>query len=140
MPISKFEIGPVPAEEECESLGPGYRPEKARVECRIFMRQLARQFGDPPPVAGFAITHNPHDFGTYLEVEVRFDTNDRAAVEYAFQVEDESPAEWDDQARLEIAALADMVRRGEPIKDPIHVKWPPWAANGKAHGAAQEAR
>ncbi|MGD9613804.1 MAG: hypothetical protein AB7H90_01255 [Alphaproteobacteria bacterium] len=97
--IDKLEIGPAPALEDCESLGPNYNPERARLECRTFIGLIRRVLGPEPEGAKLVITSNPHDFGTYYEVAVRFDDRDEEAGEYAYKVESEAPVEWDDEAR-----------------------------------------
>src|SRR4051794_39840993 len=99
------ELGPTPAEEDCEPLGPNYDPARARAECRAFINQLRRQFGEPPAGAAFVIRSNPHDFGSYLEVAVRFSDRDEAAIGFAFLVEREALGRWDEEARRELASL-----------------------------------
>ena len=95
-------IGPVPSVEQCEQLGRNYDARRAKQECRAFMAQLIREFGAPPYDADLVITSNPHDFGTYHEVAVRYNEDDRAALEYAFKLEGNTPAEWDTIARQEL--------------------------------------
>jgi len=73
-----------------------------RKECEIFLRQLRRVFGEPPEGAGLSIKSNPHDFGTYLEVVCWFDTGVEASVEYAFNMEKNTPEYWDDEAKEEL--------------------------------------
>lgn len=97
-------IAPTPSEEDCECLGPNYRPDVAKKECRIFRQQLIRQFGEPPFGARLVITNNSHDLGVYHEVEVKFDDTDKAACDYAFKLEDECPEFWDEQARIDLGA------------------------------------
>jgi hypothetical protein len=99
-----MELAPTPIEEPCEQLGPKYRPERARAECKAFIAQLKRVFGEPPVGASLFVKSNPHDFGTYLEVAVRFDDEDPAAVDYAFKLEGNLPEAWEDEARAELAA------------------------------------
>ena len=100
--LEKFYLGPTPAEEACAQVGqPNYR-EQALKECRAYIRQLARHFGEPPPGARFTLTREIHDFGTYLEVVVQYDPEDEAAREFAFRAEDDLPARWDAQAREEL--------------------------------------
>jgi hypothetical protein len=98
-------IGPVPSDEQCEQLGPNYSPTRARSECKAFMAQLIRQFGAPPPDAYLRIKANPHDFGSYLEVEVVYSDEDEDAVKYAFDMENNSPTQWDAEARRELAHI-----------------------------------
>jgi hypothetical protein len=102
----KLELAPTPVEEDCEQLGPNYNPARARAECKAFIGQLKRQFGDPPPGASLIVTSNHHDFGTYHEVAVRFEDGDRDAVGYAFRLEAELPDHWDDEAKRELGLVA----------------------------------
>lgn len=94
-------IGSVPAGEDCEQLGPNYDAVKARKECEIFKRQLQRMF----PNAMLKVKSFPHDFGSYLEVVALFNPDVDTMVEDAFQVENEMPEFWDDEAKKEIEAL-----------------------------------
>lgn len=95
-------LGPTPASEACEQLGAHYDPANARAECRAFIGQLIRVFGEPPDGARLVVVSNPHDFGAYLEVGVRFDGDDQRAAEYAYRLESEAPGEWDEAARAEL--------------------------------------
>jgi hypothetical protein len=45
-----------------------------------------------------------HEFGSYLEVQVRFDDDDEHQTHWAFMIEAELPELWDDEARAELAA------------------------------------
>lgn len=96
------DIGSVPAAEDCEQLGPNYDPTKARRECRAFINQLRRQFGEEPGSARLAIKSNPHDFGTYMEVVCYYDDRDDQGSEYAWACED-MPEHWDAEALAELA-------------------------------------
>jgi hypothetical protein len=100
--IDYLELGPVPADENCEQLGPNYDPAKATRECRAYVNQLRRQFPDPPFGADFVIKTFSHEFGSYKEVCVRFSDISDEAVDFAYRVEDEAPANWDDEARREL--------------------------------------
>lgn len=103
MSYDYVDIGPTPASEDCEQLGPNYNPNKARAECKAFINQIRRERGEEPFGARLTIKSNPHDFGTYLEVVCKFDENNEEAAEYAFSCE--CTAEyWDDEAKAELAA------------------------------------
>jgi hypothetical protein len=102
MRTETMNIACTPAGEECEALGPNYNPVKARAECRIFMDQLIRQFGHPPVGARLTIISNPHEFGTYYEVGVKYNPDCDEAVDYAFKLESETPESWDDQAKKDL--------------------------------------
>jgi hypothetical protein len=94
-------IGCTPSGEQCEQVGtPEYDSAKARFECNVFIRQLRRIFGDEPDGARLYVKSNPHDFGSYLEVECYFDDDNQASMDYAFRCEGEMP-EWWDQAALD---------------------------------------
>ena len=100
--FEKLYLGPTPAEESCAQVGlPNYR-ERALKECRAYLRQLVRVFGEPPAGARFALTSEAHDFGTYYEVVVQYDVQDEVASAFAFRVEANLPDEWDVQAREEL--------------------------------------
>ena len=90
-----LEIGPVPANEECQQVGTGsYDPIAAREECRRFIEAIRKVLGDEPEGARLKITSNPHDFGSYYEVVCWYDDNLPESVDYAFKVESDSPTEW----------------------------------------------
>jgi hypothetical protein len=44
--------------------------------------------------AHYTIKSFPHDFGTYKEVAIVFDSEDEAAAAFAYEVEDRLPANW----------------------------------------------
>jgi len=92
-------IGPVPSHEDCEQLGADYNPTRARQECQQFIAAIVRECGEEPDGATLVVTSNPHDFGTYYEVGVRYEEDNEAAVDYAFRVESEAPTEWSDEDR-----------------------------------------
>ena len=99
-----IEIGPVPGEESCAQVGnPDYTEVSLR-ECEVFRRMLHRLFPVPDgiPVAYVCRTH-AHDFGNYREVSIRYDENDGAAVDFAYQVELSVPPNWDAIAQYELA-------------------------------------
>ena len=92
--IDYLEIGATPAEENCEQLGPNYDPEKARAECRRFIAAIRATVGPEPEGARLVIRSNRHDFGTYYEVAVRFDSDNETAEDYAYRVETGAPVRW----------------------------------------------
>lgn len=91
-------LGPTPYEEPCLQLGsPEYDEIEAKKECRRFIELLRKKFGEEPPGAMLKITRNPHDFGVYLDVVVQYDASNEYAVEYAFKLERELPASWEEE-------------------------------------------
>lgn len=98
----RIDIGPVPAEESCAQLGSDRYHRVWRAECRAFCAQLLRVFGPEPEGARLIITSNPHDFGTYHDVAVLYETDNVAALDWALRIEGDTPAEWDNAARAEL--------------------------------------
>lgn len=100
-----LDLSPTPTDEPCAQVGSDDYAKRARFECRAFMNQLERAFPDAV-AAGvyFRIKSNPHDFGSYLEVQAVFDDEDESQTEWAYTIESELPQAWDDDARNELAA------------------------------------
>ena len=98
----RIDIGPVPAEESCAQVGSDRYARVCKKECSAFRNQLRRQFGEEPDGAAIVITSNPHDFGTYHDVAVSYDSEVAGALSYAMRVESETPGEWDDEARAKL--------------------------------------
>jgi hypothetical protein len=86
--IDKLYIGGEPWGEPGAQVGrPDYMVQ-ARKDCRRFKEQILRHYPIPDGVrARLIISVNPHDFGTYLSVDVQYDDTDERAVDYAFKVE-----------------------------------------------------
>ena len=98
-------IGSSPAEESCAQVGSDNYSELSRKECNAFVKQLIRQFGQPPEGARFTVKSFPHDFGSYKEVCVVYADHIEEAAEFAYKVENESPAQWDDEAKAELGLV-----------------------------------
>lgn len=99
MAQDSISIGPVPYEEACQQLGTKqYDAVKARLEAEVFKAQLLRMY--PAPLgAKLRVKSNPHDFGNYYEVEAVFNDTMDAAVDWAYKLESEGPANWDAEAK-----------------------------------------
>ena len=87
-------IGPTPAAENCQQVGPTYDHTAARAECRRFLELIRQTVGPEPIGARLAIKSNAHDFGTYLEVACYYDDENETATDYAFRCETEAPENW----------------------------------------------
>jgi hypothetical protein len=94
-------IGSSPCEEDCAQVGSPDYEKSSRKECKAYLNQIRREFGEEPPGAILRIKAFPHDFGTYHEVVCVFDDNDEEATEYAFQCECPSST-WDEEALKEL--------------------------------------
>ena len=101
--IDYMDFDCVPCDEKCEQVGmPGYNPLRARAECRAYLNQLRRMFGEPPDGCRLVIRSNPHDAGDYLTVAARYDSSDEWALKWALNVERRLPSRWDPEARREL--------------------------------------
>ncbi|MDR2452365.1 MAG: hypothetical protein LBE85_11500 [Candidatus Accumulibacter sp.] len=94
-------IGPTPCEEECAQVGRADYEERSRRECLVFRRMLQRLY-PAPDRASLQVKSFAHDFGSYREVCVCYDDEDRAASEYAFRLEEKTPPKWDAIAHYEL--------------------------------------
>jgi hypothetical protein len=103
-----LDIGSSPPDEDCAQVGsPDYYP-RARRECRAYIGQLRRVLGPEPLGAHLIVKSHLHDFGTYLSVACIFDPANRAAIEYAYRCESNSPEEWDRKAKVELRHLKEV--------------------------------
>lgn len=89
-------IGPCPAEEHAVQVGDVDYARRAKIQSRAFVEAIRRTVGREPEYARLCVTSQPHDFGSYYEVVVRFDPNDREATEYAYRVEAKAPTTWEE--------------------------------------------
>jgi hypothetical protein len=98
-----IDLGCAPCRESCAQVGSEDYWERAQRECRAYIALLRRSLGNEPDGAQLRSKRNPHDFGTYLSVVCAYDAGNKAATDYAFRCEAHGPAEWDEQARAELA-------------------------------------
>lgn len=98
-------IGSTPCDEPCAQVGSENYSTEMRRESAAFIAQLRRQLGPEPEGASLRVKSFPHDYGSYHEVVCYFDDQLPASVEYAFKCEAEAPANWDDQAKQELALV-----------------------------------
>jgi hypothetical protein len=96
-------IGSAPSDEECAQVGSEGYARRAKAECAAFINQLRRVFGGEPDGARLRTKSNAHDYGTYFEVVCDYEEENQKALDYALKVEGETPQEWDDEARKELA-------------------------------------
>lgn len=98
-------LGPVPLEEECVQVGTKDYMRRSKIECEVFISQLKRAFGSPPKGSSFKILNCPHDFGTYREVVIEFNPEFPECVNWAFNVEENIPLNWDPESRRDLSFL-----------------------------------
>ena len=95
-------LGPTPAGEQCAQLGSDDYHKWSRIEIRAYANQIKRMFPNMPAGLILKISSNPHDFGTYHELDVVYLTDDEEAETYAFNMENGIPEYWDEQATQEL--------------------------------------
>lgn len=98
-----------PCEVQCEALGDNYNYSLAVKEANITRDMLYRFINDSgktmPENFSIVITRNSHDYGTYLTLDSRFDSDNEEAWDLAMFLESESPTEYDSIAQKEYDAL-----------------------------------
>ena len=87
-------LGPVPADEDYAMVGQDNYAQKARAECKRFIKLLRETFGPEPSGAYLQAKAFPHDFGTYWEVICHFNPDVPESIEYALRCEREAPTTW----------------------------------------------
>jgi hypothetical protein len=102
MYMEQLELSPTPIAEDCTQVGTPEAYKFGALECRVFVEQLRRVFGDEPTGSYFKIASNSHEFGTYYEVVIRFDEDNKAASKYAYKIEGKLPQYWDEEAKSEL--------------------------------------
>ena len=94
--METLSIGSSPYDEECVMVesGRNYLP-AMRTEAERFIAMLQKRFANFSRIR-FFVQRNNHDFGTYLDVAVRFDDNDEQAGNEAYFAESHIPGTWSD--------------------------------------------
>jgi hypothetical protein len=96
-------LGTVPYEEDCVQVNPNkdYLP-AMQAEVRRFVKFLEERFLNIPEEAYFGVKRESgHDAGTYLEAAIYWNTDCTEAEQFAFFVESNIPARWDDVEQLD---------------------------------------
>jgi len=103
----ELSLGPTPSAEECSQVGAkNYDYIKLnKIEVKTYIEQLERMFSNIPDGAFFKVQRNIHEFGTYYEAAIKYEDDNEAAVEYAFNVENNTPENWDEIARKSLESI-----------------------------------
>jgi hypothetical protein len=104
--FNQLSLSTTPLNENCAHVGQDTYYTDCKIEAKVFIAQLKRVFGDPPPSAYFKVVFYPYDFGSYCDVVIRYDTRNQEALDYAYTCEDEIPQNWD------AAALKELKEKG----------------------------
>ena len=94
-------LGPVPFEEDCIQVSPEVDYSAMRKEVANYVALLESRFINIPENAYFGIKRESHDFGTYFEAAVYWDTEDADSQAFAYFVESRLPATWTDDSKLD---------------------------------------
>lgn len=95
-------VGPSPLAESCAQLGADDYDTLARLECvayRDMLRRWLQQAWADDVRVSLRVATCRHDYGTYYEVQVRYNGSDLIAQQQAYYVVDHAPAQYDDVAR-----------------------------------------
>lgn len=101
-------LSSVPADEPCAQVGTEGYDDIARRECHVFKEQLMRlyrtyQGSDLPPECRLVVKTMDHDFGCYYEVVIKFDDDNKRAVDAAYWLENNVPVNWDNIAKQQLS-------------------------------------
>lgn len=94
-------LGPTPYEEDAIQLTPTCDTIAMRKQVRDYVTMLEQRFPDAPEEAYFSIKSEYHDYGTYYEAIVKYNEDNEDAVKYAFCVESNLPARWNDKEKID---------------------------------------
>ena len=94
-------LGPVPFEEDCIQVSPEVDYSAMRKEVANYVALLESRFINIPENAYFGIKRESHDFGTYFEAAVYWDTEDADSQAFANFVESHLPATWAEDSKLD---------------------------------------
>lgn len=91
-----LELGSVPPNEPCVQLGSENYEYAVSEELNRYKKLLESKFPNLPEHCKFVRKSNLHDFGTYYEIAITYDDNDKESIDFAFEVESNLPASWDE--------------------------------------------
>ena len=98
-----MEIGATPYDEGCAQVGSENYYEDAKKELQLYIDQLNRVFVEAESKGiSFRQKWFNHDFGSYGEVCLFWNTDDEIADQYAYFIEANLPANWDSEAKKEL--------------------------------------
>lgn len=100
--IEHIELGSAPCEEECVQVSSKEDyAEPMRKEVDRYVELLKKRFPEHEK-KGIVLRNKwfPHEFGGYREAIAVFNGDDMEAAKYAFWMEENTPARWDDDSVL----------------------------------------
>ena len=98
----ELSLGPTPAGEPCAQLGSANYEKLSRIELRAYANQINRLFPNMPYGVQLKKQRNIHDFGTYYELAIKYLEDNEDAINFAINVENNTPEYWDEEAKIEL--------------------------------------
>lgn len=99
--LESLELCSVPLDEECQQVGmPTFSRQKETLELQACKAQIERenkQLFDTRNIR-LSVKSNPHDFGTYRELVLKFNDEDEDACDAAYRIEACLPEKWDEES------------------------------------------
>ena len=92
--IEYLNLDSVPLDENCTSPKDGLQPQIDEAKKMIAM--LTKRFPNCNKIK-YKINHNPHDFGTYIDIKVLYDDENEESESQALFVEENFPMTWTDE-------------------------------------------
>jgi len=104
-------LGPTPNNEDCAQVSSDNFKAQSAIEIAAYIAQLKRMFLDLPP--GVTITSKAfqHDSGTYREVVVNYDDNDKNQADSVIDIENNLPENWDKEAKNIVFSKKDEISK-----------------------------
>ena len=100
----------VPTDEDCAQVGSDNYSKMSRLEAQAFRDQIYRVFGEPPANTDIRIKSCPHDFGSYLDLEIVYDDDEDDSCDWTFKVEGNLPDKWDLEALEQLRSAGYTIR------------------------------
>ncbi len=98
MGLDRMSFETTPPGEKCIGLGHDSYELLSKIECETYIAFLLRNFPRIPEGCRFKITSNPHDFGTYRDVELFYNEDNKKHAAYAYKLDAKIPDKWDAEA------------------------------------------
>ena len=90
-----LELSSAPVQELCAQVGSEFYEQDMNAEIAAYLDLLRRAFPADGDCAKFAVKRFSHDFGSYQEAVVKFNSRSEKSVDFAFHVEANLPQHWD---------------------------------------------
>lgn len=109
-------LGSTPCDEECAQTIQDDYIEKSYLEAKAYVAQIHRHMKENGkellPGMKLAVKSFPHDFGSYQEVVIYYDTDNEDQTELAFWLEGNTPMNWDNESNLELNKSEMVAHKG----------------------------